>query len=248
MPLILHRRLVRALLLASLPWLQSCAVDGGALATLGADVGAGVGAGVTQAVAARGVREILGTGAGRALQRLAAVGGYANDPLLRLHLPTAMEAGTVALRAAGLGAELEAVETGMNLAAAAMAGEALPVLLDTIGATEVRDAAMILEGGDRAATDWLKARAGAALRSKLAPIVVTQLVGFGVYAPWKAVQTTWNSLPGQTAPLPNLEEHVTDMAMAGLWRALGDEEQRIRTDPAARDSALLDSLLGAATP
>jgi hypothetical protein len=47
------------------------------------------------------------------------------------------------------------------------------------------------------------------------------------------------ALPFTAEPTLNLEGYVTDGALDGLFKVLGEEERRIREDPAARTTALL---------
>ena len=47
------------------------------------------------------------------------------------------------------------------------------------------------------------------------------------------------ALPFTTKPTLNLESYVTDGALDGLFQILGEEERRIREDPAARTTTLL---------
>ena len=51
--------------------------------------------------------------------------------------------------------------------------------------------------------------------------------------------TRYAALPFTAKPTLNLERYVTVGALDGLFRVLGEEERRIREDPAARTTALL---------
>jgi hypothetical protein len=49
---------------------------------------------------------------------------------------------------------------------------------------------------------------------------------------------------GTAKPPPRLEGYVTERALDGLFTVLGQEEQKIRNDPAARVTDLLHTVFG----
>lgn len=52
------------------------------------------------------------------------------------------------------------------------------------------------------------------------------------------------STPFGSAPKLDLNGYVTDQALAGLFKVVGDEEKKIRKDPAAQTTALLKQVFG----
>ena len=50
------------------------------------------------------------------------------------------------------------------------------------------------------------------------------------------------AIPFVKMPNLDLESHVTDRTLDGLFRVIGEEEARIREDPAARTTELLRSV------
>ena len=94
------------------------------------------------------------------------------------------------------------------------AGEARAVFWDAIKSMTIADAFGILEGGDNAATDYFIGR-------------------------------TRQTLPLLEKPeLMELDGYVTNEALDGLFAVLALEEGKIRSDPAARTTALLRKVFG----
>ncbi len=50
------------------------------------------------------------------------------------------------------------------------------------------------------------------------------------------------SLPFMKKESFDLDEYVTDKALSGLFYMIGEEEKKIRTDPAARVTSLLEKV------
>jgi len=61
----------------------------------------------------------------------------------------------------------------------------------------------------------------------------------GLWRLYSDLVARYAALPFTAKPTLNLERYVTDGALDGLFRVLGEEERRIREDPAARTTALL---------
>ena len=55
---------------------------------------------------------------------------------------------------------------------------------------------------------------------------------------------TYNTIPFVKKQNPNLDEYITDKAIAGLMYLIAEEEAKIRKDPMARASELLKKVFG----
>jgi hypothetical protein len=100
----------------------------------------------------------------------------------------------------------------------------------------------VLRGNDQAATDLLRARTSDALRTRFAPIVANATDRVALTSYWTPLAKAYNTttlLTGQRAVDPDLNAYVTQRALDGLFVLLAAEEQRIRRDPVARTTALL---------
>ena len=66
----------------------------------------------------------------------------------------------------------------------------------------------------------------------------------GVVQDYDQLVSRYNALPFTKKPNLNLQDYVTNQALDGLFKVLGDEERKIRTDPAARVTPLLREVFG----
>lgn len=194
---------------------------------------------LSDATTASGLREALRVATERAVQTTSKAGGYLDDPRIHIELPGKLEGMATGLRALGMGAQVDELEVAMNRAAERAAGEATPVFVDAIKAMSFDDAAGILRGNDTAATTYFKKKTSAPLRAKFRPVVEGAMQNVGVAKQYDALVGQYASTPFASVPKLDLTGYVTDQALAGLFKVVGDEEKRIRKDPAARATDLL---------
>ncbi len=228
----------RILLLASVLTLGGCAELDPALieSVLGAAQGEQP---LDEATVARGLREALRIGSGRATRRVGRLDGFLANELIRIRLPEELEKMADALRAIGFRRQVDELEVAMNRAAEQAAGEALDIFVAAIGDMTIADAFGILRGGDTAATDFLRGRTTETLRQRFEPIIATKMEKVGLYRTYGRLADTYNDLPFTRRPAVDLESYLTDRALDGLFTTLAEEETRIREDPVARTTELL---------
>jgi uncharacterized protein DUF4197 len=105
------------------------------------------------------------------------------------------------------------------------------------------DARQVLTGGDTAATEYFKRSSSADLTTGFSPIVHRAMVRVGVVQQYDQVIS---SAPGGTllAGQFDLDKYVVGKTLDGLFLTLGEEEKKIRRDPAAQTTALLKEVFG----
>ena len=104
------------------------------------------------------------------------------------------------------------------------------------------DARKILSGGNTAATDYFKKASTTELTQAFTPIVHQSMENVGVVKQFDAVAQ--NSMAAPLLGNFNLDSYVVGKALDGLFYMLGQEENQIRTDPAAQTTALLKEVFG----
>ena len=191
-----------------------------------------------------GLREALEIGSRRTVERTAVLDGFLANELIRIVIPDELDSMTAALRKLGLGRQVEDLEVNMNRAAEEAAGEAREILWEEIRSLTIPDAWAILDGGKTAATDFLQERTSAEIRAKFHPIVVRKMEEVGLARIYSDLSERYNRLPFVSSPALNLDEYVTDEALAGLFTILGEEETKIRENPLARTTELLKRVFG----
>jgi hypothetical protein len=192
-----------------------------------------------------GLKEALRIGADNSVTRVGQIGGYLDNPKIRIPLPSPLAKTEKMLRFAGYGAQLDAFETSMNRAAEKAAPQAKEIFWQAIGDMTLDDAQQILDGGDTAATDYFAERTRPKLVELFSPVVHDSLATVGATRKFQDLDTTLKSLPSGESLSFDLDNYVTDGALDGLFVILGEEERKIRENPAARTTELLKKVFGA---
>lgn len=213
-----------------------------------ADPGGGTGAAaLSQGEVAAGLKEALRLGARRAIDTLGKDGGFLADPQVRIPLPDSLQRVEGLLRQFGQGRYADQFVETMNRAAESAVPATLDIFSDTVQDMSLEDARGILNGPDDAATRYLRDKGGERIAAAVHPIVAEATEKAGVTGAYKAMMGKVGGYAGQfldPASL-DLDRYVTDKAMDGLFLKLAAEEARIRSDPVARTTDLLQQVFGA---
>jgi hypothetical protein len=106
----------------------------------------------------------------------------------------------------------------------------------------IQDAKGILTGGDTAATEYFKQNTSEDIHDVFKPFVASTMDEVGVTMTFKSMMDKYASLPFMKKESFDLDEYVTNKALSGLFYMIGEEEKKIRTDPAARVTSLLEKV------
>jgi hypothetical protein len=223
--------------------LAACSASLPQMAETGAAVASAAGYN-NQAQLVRGIKEALELGSARASTSLSAPGGYANSALYRIELPANLQPIAGNLRQLGLGSQLDRVESLMNQGAEKAAVEAQAVFVEAVRNMSVTDALGIVRGHSTAATDYFRSQTETSLRQRYSPIIKQNLQQIGFYTQYQQLLGTYNLLPVANKPSLDLEQHVLQRALDGLFKQVATEEQLIRKDPVGRGSQVLGSVFG----
>ncbi len=197
----------------------------------------------TDAVAA--LKEMLQTGSQNASGKLSAVNGYLTNSLVKILLPTEATKVEATVRALGLGNVADKTILYMNRAAEDAASKTTPIFINAIKGMTIQDGIAIVKGGKGAATNFLKAKTTADLTTAFRPVIEKSLNQYNVATYWNQLFGLYNKLPTTKTPInSDLSAYVTERALNGLFLTISQEEDRIRTDPAARVTALLQKVFG----
>ncbi|MDH3286096.1 MAG: DUF4197 domain-containing protein, partial [Acidobacteriota bacterium] len=118
------------------------------------------------------------------------------------------------------------------------------IFIGSIKEMSFDDAKQILRGGDTAATDYFRSKTTDNLTTVFTPIVRDKMQGVGVTEQYDALVGRYTSMPFVKAPRFDLDQYVVGEALDGLFTVLGEEERKIRQDPAARVTDLLKDVFG----
>lgn len=213
---------------------------------------------ISESENASGLKSSLDVGIGKAVNLLGVENGFMNDALLKIVLPpeAAPIINNLKLIPGGQDLVNKAV-LSLNRTAEDAVVEALPIFKKAITTMSISDATGILFGGKNAATNYLKSKTYAELQNAFAPKVANSLskplvAGVSTTQSWNSLTSAYNSVANSPvgsianlAPVKvNLEQYVTQKALDALFVKVAEEENNIRSNPAARVSTLLQRVFG----
>ncbi len=202
---------------------------------------------LTNAEVVSGLREALEVGIRNSVDLTAVTNGFLENSAIRLPFPP--DAAKVKEKAIdwGLEGQVEKFETTLNRAAEEAAKEALPIFLSAIRNMSIQDGFQILNGGNGAATNYLKQQTTQQLITAFRPKVDEAINKVKLTEYWNPIITKYNSamtFTGGEKINPDLTEYVTLKAIDGLFYMVEKEENKIRQDPAARVTDILKKVFG----
>lgn len=186
-----------------------------------------------------GLKEALSIGTDSAAKKLNKADGFFANAAIKILMPDEAKKVESTLRKAGMGSLADKAILSMNRAAEDAAGGISSIFLDAIKGMTLTDGLKILQGSDTAATQYLKVNTTSKLTEKMRPIIEASLAKVNATNYWKDAFTAYNKLPFGKPVNPDLSAYVTEKAMAGIFFSIGQEEQKIRKDPAAQVTSLL---------
>jgi len=199
---------------------------------------------LTEETVADGLREALDVGTSRTSSVLSREGGFSDNLLLRIALPEEFNAVASRLRSLGLDEQVDDFELKMNRAAERAAVEAVDVFATAIRSMSIQDAFAILDGPQNAATEYFKLKTSAELTGRFSPHVRSAMEEVGVYVVYSSLVERYNSIPLVRPINVDLEVHIVERTLFGIFDTLAGEELRIREDPLARTTNLLKRVFG----
>ena len=189
---------------------------------------------------ADGLREALKVGINNAVQLTGKTDGYFKNEAIKIPMPKNLKFMESGLRAVGFNQQLDDFILSMNRAAEAAAPQARDIFINAIMGMSFDDAMKIYQGGNTSATDYLKDKTSGNLRDAFLPFIKKSLSQYDVTNKYNDIIQKYRSIPFSSKfPVPDVDEYVLDKALDGLFLVLGQEETKIRTQPAARVTDLL---------
>lgn len=192
----------------------------------------------------QGLKEALRIGTGNAVEMVSQVDGYFENPQIRIPLPESVQNVEKILRAVGFGPKVDAFELSMNRAAERAAPEAKSLFLEAIRQMTFSDAKKILQGQDDEATRYFEGKTRGRLHELFKPVVHTAMSEVGVTRSYQELEAKVRSIPFAESLSFDLDEYVTNKGLDGLFSMVAEEERKIRQDPAARVTDLLQEVFG----
>jgi Protein of unknown function (DUF4197) len=204
--------------------------------------------------AAAALKEALTTGTSDAVSTLGKPGGYFSNPAVKIQLPGKLQMVATALRGMGYGPQIDQFVKSMNDAAEAAAPKAQPIFVNAIQGMTITDAQQIVSKGGHSATDYFQRKTTPELTTAFTPIVKQTMEQNSVTKQYDDLMGKYSSgamgglgsMLGGHGAAPNLDlnSYVVSKSLDGLFYMVGQEEQKIRTNPAAQVTPLLKQVFG----
>jgi hypothetical protein len=215
-------------------------------------------AALTEGDVISGLKEALITGAKNSAAKLSAENGYYGDAAIKILLPD--DAKTIIdniSKIPGGDKLVQDVILRINRAAEDAAKDVAPIFVNSVTQMTVTDAFNILKGADNAATAYLKNTTYNQLYNLYRPKIQTstekKLIGnISTKDSWGTLTSRWNtianSIAGKLANLKavntDLDDYLTNKALAGMFSKVETEELKIRKEVSARVTPLLQKVFG----
>lgn len=191
-----------------------------------------------------GLKQALAMSTRTAVASIGKPDGFLKNEAIKILLPENLRSIDRGMRLIGKGAKMDELEVGMNRAAEQAVPEAQKIFLEALMRMSFDDARRILSEGDTAATEYFKQQTSLQLADAFRPIVHSKLESVGVVKQYNQLMGNplASSLLGRNEF--NLDDYVVSKALDGLFYELGEEERKIRKDPAEQTTALLRQVFG----
>ena len=202
-----------------------------------------------------GLKEALGKGVQNAVSQLGHDGGFLTNLNVKIPMPENLRTVEKALRKLKQEKLADDFVRSMNSAAEKAVPEAAAVFSDAIKQMTIADAKDILTGTNNAATQYFRRTTETNLFARFYPVVTNATQEAGVTAYYKRMMarsgggSTLGGVLGGTGLVKaedlDIDRYVTNKALDGLFKMVAEEEAKIRANPVARTTELLQKVFGA---
>jgi len=203
------------------------------------------GVGVSDAQVVQGLKEALKVGTNNGVSTLGRQDGFFRNARFKIPFPPEVKKVETTLRSMGMNSLVDDFILKMNRGAEEAVKEATPIFVGAIQSMSIADGRKILFGGDQAATQYFRSRTSGQLFNAFQPKVKKVLDNkVKVTQVWKDITTAYNRVPGVQPVTTDLPKYITDRTINALFIRVGEEEKKIRDNPAARVNDILRRVFG----
>ncbi len=206
--------------------------------------GTTAGKGLDDSTIASGLKDALSVGTKNAINLVSKTDGYFGNRAIKILLPDNIQKAADLAGKVGFQKQVDDLILSMNRAAEKAAPKAASYFADAIKGMSIEDARKILSGGNTAATEFFKSKTSSKLYNEFKPSVSESMNQVGVTRAYNAMMGKVPSVPFMNKESVDLDHYVTTKSLDGLFYMVGQEEQKIRTNPVARTTDLLKKVFG----
>lgn len=191
-----------------------------------------------------GLKDALEVGTDNTVSLTGQVDGYFQNEVIKILMPEELQKFEKGLRRAGFGDQVDDFILSMNRAAEKAAPAAKELFWQAIREMSFADAREILQGGDTAATEYFRETTSDRLTEVFYPVVKESMDEAGVTKQYKTLVGYAKNIPFLKTQDLDLDAYVVSKSLDGLFYVLGEEERKIREDPAAQVTDSLKMVFG----
>ena len=191
-----------------------------------------------------GLKEALTIGLNAAVDLTGRVDGYFRNEAIKILMPRKLKALVNGLTMIGMRGKVDQFVMTMNRAAEQAAPLAKPIFAEAIKTFNFNDARGLLAGGDTAITDFFKNKTKEPLSVAFRPPVEEAMGQTGATTQFNDLIGRYQKLPFANKDVENIEDYVVGKALDGLFYMVGQEETKMRKNPAARVTSVLREVFG----
>ncbi|ODT75756.1 MAG: hypothetical protein ABS69_10300 [Nitrosomonadales bacterium SCN 54-20] len=193
---------------------------------------------------ADGMKQALTLSVNAAIDTLGVPNGFLHHPQAKIPLPVSLQKAESLMRSVGMNKHADRLIAAMNHAAETAAAEGRALLINAVQDMPVDDAKAILAKGDDGATRYFRDTSSDTLSDQFLPVVKKAIEQAGVLK-------KYNDFAGKGAKIgliaekhANIENHVTQKTLDGIYLLMAEKEQVIRDNPAEQDNELIRRVFG----
>ena len=209
-----------------------------------------------------GLKEALNTAADTAQGSASKVNGFLKNEAIAIMLPDELKpvkqlvdkaddipvVGAIVKNTLGNG--VEDLRVAMNRAAEEASQGVLPIFKGAVKEMTITDGLQVLQGGDSAASHYLREKTYTKLEDKFTPVVKESMGKTEVNSYYETLSTNYNEVVGKVNAIPggmalvkaavpdlpdrldtDLSRFITTKGLDGLFYLMKGEEKKIRTNP-----------------
>jgi hypothetical protein len=189
-------------------------------------------------------KQALSQGTETIVNQLGAKDGFNADPQIHIPLPKSLKKVQSTLDQFGMGDYMSDLETKLNRAAEAATPQAKALFINAIKDMSFEDIQKIYKGPKDSATQYLKEKTSPQLKQQMAPIIDNTLNEVGALKAYDKAIKKYKDLPFVPNVKADLQQHVIDEGLDGMFHYIAKEEAAIRENPVKQTTNLLKKVFG----
>ena len=199
---------------------------------------------LTSAEIENAFKQALKQGSEAVVNQLSVKDGFNADPSIHIPLPESLKKVQTTLAGFGMSGYLDDLETRLNRAAENATPKAKMIFIDAIHNISFADLQKIYHGPEDSATQYLKKQTSPAIRQQILPLIENALNQVGAITTYDQAIDQYRRLPFVPDVKADLQRHVAQKTMDGLFFYLARQEAEIRQNPIKQTTDLLKKVFG----